>query len=123
MDKWNLSPYYPIAHAIIALADLDRELAGRAVEWILNTQRDDGSWGYYNISTAEETAYCLQALSVYDQLVEPIDRRAFIRGREGLLAHIDAMPPMWMDKSLYAPIRMVESALYSALTMTSRYIS
>ncbi|MDR7666220.1 hypothetical protein RG963_10620 [Methanosarcina sp. Z-7115] len=74
MDKWNLSPYYPTAHAIIALADLDN-----------------------------------------------VDRRALIRGREGLLAHIDAMPPMWMSKCLYAPIRMAESALYSALILTSPY--
>jgi halimadienyl-diphosphate synthase len=122
VDKWNISPYYPTAHAIIAVADIDRELAGRAVEWILSTQRDDGGWGYFNISTAEETAYCLQALSVYDKLVVPIDRKALIRGREGLFSHINAMPPIWIGKCLFAPIKMVESALYSALIMTSRYI-
>jgi halimadienyl-diphosphate synthase len=105
------------------VADIDREMAGKSVEWILNTQRDDGSWGYFNISTAEETAYCLQALSIYDQLAEPVDRRVFIRGREGLFAHIDAMPPIWIGKCLFAPIKMVESALYSALTMISRYVS
>ena len=123
VDKWNISPYYSTAHAIIAVADIDREMAGKSVEWILNTQRDDGGWGYFKISTAEETAYCLQALSIYDQLAEPVDRRVFIRGREGLFAHVDAMPPIWIGKCLFAPIKMVESALYSALTMISRYVS
>jgi halimadienyl-diphosphate synthase len=35
--------------------------AGRAVDWILSSQRPDGLWGLWE-GTAEETAYALQTL-------------------------------------------------------------
>lgn len=42
------------------------------VQWVIQTQRDDGSWGYYDKGTAEETAYCLQALILYRKRVGPV---------------------------------------------------
>jgi halimadienyl-diphosphate synthase len=118
VDKWHISPYYPTAHAVIALIGVDPDLASDAVQWILNTQQADGCWGYYDEPTAEETAYCLQALSMYDRHVEPLDRDVLIRGREGLLARRGEMPPLWIGKCLYVPVRVVEAAICSALTMT-----
>ena len=118
MDKWHASPYYPTAHAVIALVGVDHNLARSAVQWILDTQRPDGCWGYYDRPTAEETAYCLQALSTYARHVEPVDCEVVARGRQGLLACRDEIPALWIGKCLYTPVRVVESAICSALAMT-----
>jgi halimadienyl-diphosphate synthase len=118
MDKWHASPYYPTAHAVIALIGIDHDLAQSAIQWILDTQRPDGCWGHYDSSTAEETAYCLQALSIYDRYVESVDKGAIAQGRQGLLACRDEMPALWIGKCLYTPVRVVESAICSALAMT-----
>lgn len=118
VDKWHASAYYSTAHAIIALIGLDHDLAQSAVQWVLDTQRPDGCWGYYAGPTAEETAYCLQALSMYDRHVESLGREVFTRGRKGLLACTEEKPALWIGKCLYAPLRVVESAICSALAMT-----
>ena len=117
-DKWHISPYYTTAHAVIALIGCNHELAKRAVSWIIDTQQADGRWGYQDRPTAEETAYCMQALGMYNRHVEPIDRGVLARGRAGLLADTGAMPPLWIGKCLYTPIRVVESAICSALALT-----
>jgi halimadienyl-diphosphate synthase len=117
-DKWHASPYYPTAHAVIALIGVDHDLAKSAVQWILDTQRQDGCWGYYNRPTAEETAYCLQALSMYNRRVELVDRQVLARGRQGLLACKGEFPALWIGKCLYTPVRVVESAICSALALT-----
>jgi halimadienyl-diphosphate synthase len=122
IDKWHVSPYYPTAHAVIALIGVDHDLARSAIQWIMSTQRVDGGWGYYNRSTAEETAYCLQALSIYSREVEPIDRNVIERARRCLLASDDKMPDMWIARCLYTPTRIVESAIYSALTLAMDYL-
>ena len=118
VDKWHVSPYYATAHAVIALMGADHDLAGSAVQWILDTRRPDGGWGYYGRSTAEETAYCLQALSTYDRHVEPVDNRVLLRGRQALLACEGELPALWIGKCLYVPVRVVQSAIRSALAMT-----
>lgn len=118
-DKWHISPYYTTAHAVITLIGINDELARGAVRWILNGQRPDGAWGYHNRPTAEETAYCLQALSMYDRHVEPMDKKVLARGREGLLNCIEEMPALWVGKCLYTPVRVVKSAICSALALTS----
>jgi halimadienyl-diphosphate synthase len=118
MDKWHTSPYYPTAHAVIALIGVDNDLAKSAMRWIVDTQRPDGCWGHYDRATAEETAYCLQALSMYDRHVEPVDKQVLAQGRKGLLTCIDEMPALWIGKCLYTPVRVVESAICSALNIT-----
>jgi halimadienyl-diphosphate synthase len=123
MDKWHTSPYYATAHAIIALIGTDHDLAGSAIQWILDTQRADGCWGYYDRPTAEETAYCLQALSTYDRHAQPVNREVLARGRQGLLACTGEMPALWIGKCLYTPIRVVESTVYSALVMTRHLVA
>jgi halimadienyl-diphosphate synthase len=119
MDKWHASPYYTTAHAVIALIGADDDLAKSAVQWIMDTQRPDGCWGYYDIPTAEETAYCLQALGVYSRHVEQVHQEIFVRGREGLLGCARKMPALWIGKCLYTPVRVVESAILSALTLSA----
>lgn len=123
LDRWHASPYY--ATACCALA-LDRFGAGpaagaavdRAVDWVLATQRADGSWGWRN-GTAEETAYAMRILLTrFTSTVDHAVSRAYsylrssIRGRSGLRL---TDPPQWHDKDLYLPVIIVRSAVLAAL--------
>ncbi len=117
-DKWHISPYYITTHAITALIGFDNALARDAVRWILSTQHSNGAWGFYH-PTCEETAYCLQALVLYHNQVEPIDLAALYRGARYLRQHSTngVFPEMWIEKSLYTPVHIVEAAILSALIM------
>ena len=116
-DKWHSSPYYATSHAIIACANIDNELVGESVEWILKTQKNDGSWGTY-LSTAEETAYAIQALWVWDQKVARVPNNVIRNGARWLKEHMDnAYPPLWIGKCLYSPNLVIRSAVISALAL------
>jgi len=116
-DKWHSSPYYATAHAIIACAGVENDLVAESVEWILKTQNRNGSWGTY-LPTAEETAYALQALWVWDQKAGRIPRGALLNGARWLKENLDLpYPPLWIGKCLYSPQMVVRSAIVSALTL------
>lgn len=119
VDKWHSSNYYPTAHAIIASAKIDSTLVEDAVQWILQTQNEDGSWGTY-ISTAEETAYALQALWFWNQHVARVPRSAFQNGARWLREHMEPpYPPLWIGKCLYSPSLVIRSAVISALALAN----
>lgn len=119
-DKWHASPYYATAHAIIACADYDDALVQDAVNWMVETQGPDGSWGYY-LPTAEETAYCLQALSVWSRTHSDVPSDTLQKGAAWLADHIDARhPPLWIGKCLYYPSVVVKSAILSALYLAAQ---
>ncbi len=119
-DKWHASPYYPTAHAVIAAAGYVDWLVDDAIFWILETQNRDGSWGYY-ISTAEETAYCLQALVVWKRHGGYVPADALLRGAAWLRDHTEPpYPPLWIGKCLYCPILVVRSAILSALMLVEQ---
>ncbi len=116
-DKWHASPYYPTAHAIIACAGWADWLVDDAVYWLETTQNGDGSWGYYR-PTAEETAYCLQALCAWKRTGKQVSDQILKRGAAWLVGHADPpYPPLWIGKSLYCPVWVVRSAILSALWM------
>jgi halimadienyl-diphosphate synthase len=116
-DKWHASPYYASAHAIIACAGFVDELAVTAVDWILRTQSPEGSWGYY-LPTAEETAYCLQALAIWQRNGHDVPKEVLRRGAVWLADHMaDRYPPLWIGKCLYCPELVVRSAILSALQL------
>ena len=64
-DKWHASPYYATVGCATALHCYSRSASAfsvsKAVEWLLDSQREDGSWGRWN-GTYEETAYAVQTL-------------------------------------------------------------
>ncbi len=120
-DKWHLSPYYVTCHLIIVCSDFAPWLTFEAVEWVLATQLENGSWGTYN-STAEESAYCIQALWVWQQAQaphkNPLIGAAIKRGLAWLQDH--AQPPylpLWIGKGLYCPENVIQSAILSALAI------
>ena len=116
-DKWHSSPYYATSHAIIACAGIDNELVGESVEWILKTQNKNGAWGTY-LPTAEETAYALQALFVWDQKVSSVPKGALRNGVRWLKENMDnPYPPLWIGKCLYSPNLVIRSAVISALAL------
>jgi halimadienyl-diphosphate synthase len=117
-DKWHISPYYTTSHAIIVCKDLDQSLCQNAIEWILNTQNSNGSWGSFGKSTAEETAYSLQALNIWKQHGNNIPQQVIHSAvqwlkHQGNLSH----PPLWISKALYCPYLVVESTILSALAL------
>ncbi len=119
-DKWHSSPYYPTAHLVVVAAGYVDELVDNAVYWILETQNQDGSWGYY-MPTAEETAYCLQALVIWRRNGHPVPDEAIQRGAAWLQAHMDdPYPPLWIGKCLYRPHYVVRSSILSALMLVAQ---
>jgi halimadienyl-diphosphate synthase len=120
IDKWHSSTYYATSHAVIACARLASDLVANAVEWILQTQNQNGSWGTY-ISTAEETAYALQALCVWNEHVARVPRSALENGARWLKEHMDLpYPPLWIGKCLYNPSLVIRSAVISALALVEQ---
>jgi len=119
LDKWHTSPYYPTAHAVILCQGYDDELCRDAINWILDTQKADGSWGYFNFSTAEETAYCLQALKLWERMGKKLPPDKIERGIHWLTQHADLpYPHLWIGKVLYCPDYVIRSAILSALALT-----
>ena len=119
MDKWHSSQYYATAHAIIACAGVANELVEESVQWMLGSQNSNGSWGTY-LSTAEETAYALQALWVWNQKVARIPKAILKNGARWLKENMDQpYQPLWIGKCLYSPSLVIRSAVISALALAS----
>jgi len=119
-DKWHTSPYYSTTHAIIAASGYEDQMFDDAIYWILQTQNQDGSWGYY-MPTAEETAYCLQALITWKRSGHAVSMNTIRRGTAWLAEHADPpYPPLWIVKCLYSPVWLVRSAILSALLLVSQ---
>ncbi|MCF3963730.1 prenyltransferase [Streptomyces fuscigenes] len=117
-DKWHASPYYATERTVTALArhggDRAAGALARAVEWTRDAQRPDGTWGVWG-GTAEETAYAVKIL-----LGAPGGHEHALKRAE---AALDAMcapgsdyrhPPLWHDKTLYAPLAMIEAEVLGA---------
>jgi len=118
-DKWHVSPYYTTSHVVIYCQGYDDKLCEESVQWILNTQRSNGSWGFYEFPTAEETAYCIQALHMWHQYGGKIPEGRIEMARQWLEANADEPKrSLWIDKSLYCPQLIVESAIQSALELS-----
>ena len=116
-DKWHASPYYATAHAIIVARNYDSKLCQEAVEWLLKTQQHTGGWGYY-ATTAEETAYAIQALCIWKRFGGTVPSEAIKRGLDWL-AKYNRPPyePLWIGKALYCPELVVKSTILSAMQL------
>lgn len=118
-DKWNLSPYYTTAHAIVACAGFADELVESSVDWLVETQNKDGSWGR-QFPTAEETAYCVQALLTWKKNGGKVSKAGIKKAVEWLKDHFNPpYPPLWIGKGLYTPENVVRASILSAIMMGS----
>lgn len=122
-DKWHASPYYATSHILIGLVDETRYLAyecRHTIDWILHNQRDDGSWGFYQGGTEEETAYALTVL-LYYRRYEPIPSDTLHRGAAYLARKYQGANStyyeLWLAKSIYAPHDIIRSAILAALIL------
>lgn len=122
-DRWHVSPYYATACCALALSDFGvgeaRAAVSRAVDWVVQNQRPDGSWGLWE-GTAEETAYALHVLSLARSESRHAIERAVADGREHLrrAALLPHRPALWHDKDLYLPTVVVEAEIVAALHLT-----
>jgi halimadienyl-diphosphate synthase len=119
LDKWHVSPYYTAAHAVILCRGFDDALCQESVDWMLRTQQADGAWSSNGLPTAEETAYCIQALCMWRAHGGKVPRGRIEQARFWLRENsLPPYPPMWIDKSLYCPELLVKSAVLSALALS-----
>ena len=115
-DKWHLSPYYSVAHAIPAFAGWDDEVARRCTRFLLDEQRADGGWGFFGYSTIEETAHSViglyrAALAGLLDEHSPLQRAAcFFEAN----ADQEARERLWIGKTLYRPEAIVRATVYAA---------
>jgi halimadienyl-diphosphate synthase len=118
VDKWHISPFYPTAHIIINCADWDKAMCEKAMDWMLKMQQSTGAWGYFGIPTAEETAYCLQALEVWRRRGNKVPVAHLISGAQWLERnYTESLHQLWIGKVLYCPENVVHSAMVNALSM------
>lgn len=114
LDKWHASPYYSTSHAVIACQGYDDDLCSRAIKWIVQNQNASGSWGSYK-PTAEETAYAIQALSIWKRSKNKVSSSIIRRGIDWLDRHTNSpYEPLWIGKALYCPELVVRSAILTA---------
>jgi halimadienyl-diphosphate synthase len=121
VDKWHVSPYYSTSHAIIGLIGLADNIIAKQIDWLLKTQREDGSWTFYPQvpkAAVEETAYALMALMTVYEHRGDIPREAIEKGYRYLADHrapAEALPTLWIHKVLYSPYHIVDAAILSTL--------
>lgn len=137
-DRWHASPYYATACCALALHRYGGAAAGpgvaSAADWLLATQRADGSWGHWR-GTAEETAYAIQVLALTHATpgtprtegprtegprTDGPRTEAIARGREYLLrSEQHDAPALWHDKDLYRPTAIVRASVLAALKLAA----
>ena len=87
----------------------------------MHTQQDDGAWGHFQTSTAEETAYALIALLHYHRRECLTDVSPVHRAAEYLADHVDDamgnLPPLYIGKVLYALYEIVRATILAALIL------
>jgi hypothetical protein len=116
-DKWHISPYYTTVHAILAYGDSMNAEIQAAIDWVVKTQNLDGSWGFY-MPTAEETAYCIQALCVCQKRGYITSKSSIAKGRDYLVKNMQPPYPLfWIGKGLYASEFIVRAEILSALAL------
>ncbi|KTC98007.1 hypothetical protein Lery_1061 [Legionella erythra] len=124
-DKWHTSCFYGTSRAVFCLYDFDRELAQNCINWLTGQQRRNGGWGAGDESTYEETAYVVLALCFWGRKGYPINNQQLTDAFD-FLNEADALrrkESLWIDKVLYCPTLIRESAILAARYALSNRLS
>ena len=117
-DKWHGSVYYPTSQALIALLPYAPDRMDDSLNWLLSTQRADGSWGQY-APTVEETALALLPLLLYRRAGWPLPKQPLALAARYLLSQ--EVPSegdyveLWTAKVLFAPSSIIRAIILAAL--------
>ena len=121
VDKWHASPYYATAHVLLALMQTRDPLLSEcqySIDWLVHTQRSDGSWGFFEQGTVEETAYALLALLHYHRHAREVRAETLKSGArylaEAMQSQKQQYPELWIAKTLYAPESIIKAAVLAA---------
>ncbi len=133
-DKWHLSAYYGTLSSVLALTRMPDAVAEGdllpTLTWLQASQHQHGGgWGIHG-ATLEETAFgLLTVMELYravprarTETTRDTMRRAFryvVRHLELFEAAEMSLPTLWVDKTLYAPPRVIRAA---ALAAAHRYL-
>jgi halimadienyl-diphosphate synthase len=123
IDKWHASPYYATTHVLVGLlrgGSYLLQVCRYTVDWILHNQREDGSWGFYDQGTPEETAYALLSLLHFHRY-EPLRVDVLHQAAAYLVRTYPTLetdhPELWIGKCLYIPHDLVRSTILAALML------
>jgi halimadienyl-diphosphate synthase len=121
-DKWHMSPYYTVGRAIHAFSGWDDAIASRCLNFILDTQRHDGGWGWYDHSTQEESAYCTIGLCHASDEGLLADDAVLVRAAQywKSVANEKPMERLWIGKALYRPEALLVATAWAAKTALAR---
>jgi halimadienyl-diphosphate synthase len=118
-DKWHTSPLYAVEQVIRAVAGWDNDFVRPIVQWVVETQHEDGSWGVAD-GNAEETAIALRSVltaAEHDAALSRTLDDTIERGGQYLLSRFgdENHPALWLGKALYTPPNIVEAIILGAL--------
>ncbi|WP_449475354.1 hypothetical protein [Streptomyces abikoensis] len=122
LDKWHVSPYYATAHVSFALSRSSGTSGLTATHrWLIGSQHADGSWGTGG-GQPEETAYAVLALDALAGCGLPVPPRTAAAAHRYLTPFLDAAPrdfaELWLGKSLFTPVAVVQSAVIAAVHLS-----
>jgi hypothetical protein len=115
-DKWHFSPYYAISRAVFSLEGINDTLAERCVDWMVENQRNNGGFGAYEHSTAEETAHAVLALSYWYRQGHNLPKSVLLQAKRYMEQEVRPWPTdeLWIGKTLYCQTIAVQSAVAGA---------
>lgn len=123
-DKWHVSPYYATAQVTFALLRAGDWPMRKTARWLLETQRADGSWGWYRQGTPEETAYAVLNLDALARVGAEVPAPVWAKAHDYLTAHLDGpYPELWVGKSLYTPHDVARSAVLAGAAVAAGHRS
>ncbi|CAG8606993.1 9103_t:CDS:2 [Cetraspora pellucida] len=148
LDKWNKSPAYTTFKANNLLLSLQaypnlraksgfitnkalRDYCRKTVDWALNTQHEDGSWGEPSSTgpgNLEETSYAIRLLktAAKNWCDDKTIRTALHAGKKYLIKYLDEsmtdpgyfhtkQPFLWINKQLYTAPRIIKTSILTSL--------
>ncbi|KAF0493917.1 Phyllocladan-16-alpha-ol synthase [Gigaspora margarita] len=148
LDKWNKSPAYTTFKANDLLLSLQayrklrvksgfdtnealRDYCRKTVDWALNTQHKDGSWGEPSSTgpgNLEETSYVIRLLrtAAKNWRDDKAIQMALHNGKKYLIKNLDEsmtdkgyfhtkQPFLWINKQLYTAPRIIKSSILTSL--------